>query len=83
MKVVVWIWLIAVAILGVFDFNLLMFHTWLKWKNLSTFEYISNSRIAKSVEIMINSDNKCAMNGLLSLISLVIPFHKFSHLRAE
>lgn len=49
MKIVVWIWLIVVGIIGALDLNLLMFHLWLHWHNLSTYDYICNSRTAHAV----------------------------------
>lgn len=48
MKIIVWLFLIFVGILGLLDLNLLLFHIWLSSKMLTTYEYIVNSRAAKS-----------------------------------
>lgn len=49
MKVASWIFGIIVGILGILDFNLLLFHSWLSYHKLTTYEYIINSRAAREV----------------------------------
>lgn len=49
MKIFVWIFLVFVGILGILDFNLLLFHLWLSSNMLTTYEYIINSRAAQQV----------------------------------